>query len=102
MTVYSAIGLAAGAWSGNGILLNIKDPVNPKRVDAVNDPNYAYWHSASFSNDGKKLVFTDERGRGLGARCRANDPNKWGAEALFKLRHKNLPFARYDNVPADQ
>src|SRR5689334_4390720 len=57
ITVYSAIGLAAGACSGNGILLDIKDPANPKRVDAVNDPNYSYWHSASFSNDGSKVVF---------------------------------------------
>src|SRR5687767_4861171 len=78
ITVYSELGLAAGACSGNGILLDIKDPVNPKRLDAVNDPNYAYWHSASFSNDGKKVVFTDEWGGGSGARCRANDPNKWG------------------------
>ncbi len=78
ITVYSALGLAAGACSGNGILLDIKDPVHPKRVDAVNDPNYSYWHSASFSNDGTKVVFTDEWGGGLGARCRANDPNKWG------------------------
>src|SRR5438445_1050729 len=62
ITVYSAIGLAAGACSGNGIVLDIKDPVHPKRVDAVNDPNYSYWHSASFSNDGSKVVFTDERG----------------------------------------
>src|SRR5580693_6615792 len=82
ITVYSAIGLAAGACSGNGIILDIKDPVHPKRVDAVNDPNYSYWHSASFSNDGSKVVFTDEWGGGLGARCRANDPNKWGADAI--------------------
>ena len=66
-TVYSAIGLAAGACSGNGMLLDIKDPVHPKRVDAVNDPNYSYWHSASFSNDGTKVVFTDEWGGGLGS-----------------------------------
>ena len=85
ITVYSAIGLAAGACSGNGILLDIKDPVHPKRVDAVNDPNYSYWHSASFSNDGTKVVFTDEWGGGLGARCRANDPIKWGADAVFHL-----------------
>jgi hypothetical protein len=62
ITVYPAIGLAAGACSGNGLILDIKDPVNPKRVDAVNDPNYSYWHSASFSNDGSKVVFTDEWG----------------------------------------
>src|SRR6266436_6524916 len=86
ITAYSALGLAAGACSGNGILLDIKDPVHPKRVDAVNDPNYAYWHSASFSNDGSKVIFTDEWGGGLGARCRPNDPNKWGADAIFRLK----------------
>jgi len=102
ITVYSAIGLAAGACSGNGILLDIKDPVNPKRVDAVNDPNYSYWHSASFSNDGKKVVFTDEWGGGLGARCRANDPNKWGADAIFHLKDNKLSFASYYKLPAAQ
>ena len=102
ITVYSAIGLAAGACSGNGILLDIKDPVHPKRVDAVNDPNYSYWHSASFSNDGTKVVFTDEWGGGLGARCRPNDPNKWGADSIFNLRDDKLAFASYYKLPAAQ
>ena len=102
ITVYSAIGLAAGACSGNGILLDIKDPVNPKRVDAVNDPNYSYWHSASFSNDGTKVVFTDEWGGGLGARCRPNDPNKWGADAIFRLKDDKLSLASYYKLPAAQ
>ncbi|HEY7403866.1 MAG TPA: hypothetical protein VIB39_10115 [Candidatus Angelobacter sp.] len=102
ITVYSAIGLAAGACSGNGILLDIKDPANPKRVDAVNDPNYSYWHSATFSNDGKKVVFTDEWGGGLGARCRANDPNKWGADAIFGLSNDKLTFENYYKMPAAQ
>jgi hypothetical protein len=102
ITVYSAIGLAAGACSGNGILLDIKDPVNPKRVDAVNDPNYSYWHSASFSNDGSKVVFTDEWGGGLGARCRPNDPNVWGADAIFGLKNDKLTFENYYKMPAAQ
>jgi hypothetical protein len=102
ITVYSAIGLAAGACSGNGILLDIKDPVNPKRVDAVNDPNYSYWHSASFSNDGTKVVFTDEWGGGLGARCRPNDPNVWGADAIFGLNNDKLTFESYYKMPAAQ
>ena len=102
ITVYSAIGLAAGACSGNGILLDIKDPVHPKRVDAVNDPNYSYWHSASFSNDGTKVVFTDEWGGGLGARCRLNDPNKWGADAIFRLKDDKLSFANYYKLPSAQ
>src|SRR6202795_4670881 len=102
ITVYSAIGLAAGACSGNGIVLDIKDPVHPKRLDAVNDPNYSYWHSASFSNDGSKVVFTDEWGGGLGARCRPNDPNKWGADAIFRLKDDKLNFASYYKLPAAQ
>jgi hypothetical protein len=102
ITVYSALGLAAGACSGNGILIDIKDPANPKRLDAVNDPNYAYWHSASFSNDGKKVVFTDEWGGGLGARCRKDDPNKWGADAVFNVEDNKLKFASYYKLPAAQ
>lgn len=102
ITVYSAIGLAAGACAGNGIVLDIKDPVHPKRLDAVNDPNYSYWHSATFSNDGTKVLFTDEWGGGLGARCRPNDPNKWGADAIFHLKDDKLSFASYYKLPAAQ
>ncbi len=102
ITVYPEIGLGAGACSGNGILLDIKDPANPKRIDAVNDPNYAYWHSAAFSNDGSKVVFTDEWGGGMAARCRANDPNVWGANALFNLKDNKLGFASYYKLPAAQ
>jgi hypothetical protein len=102
ITVYSAIGLAAGACSGNGILLDIKDPVHPKRVDAVNDTNYSYWHSATFSNDGAKVVFTDEWGGGLGARCRPTDPNKWGADAIFNLKGDKLSLASYYKLTAAQ
>lgn len=102
ITAYSAIGLAAGACEGNGIILDIKDPANPKRVDAVNDPNYSYWHSASFSNDGKKVVFTDEWGGGMGARCRATDPNVWGADSIFDLNGNKLKFANYFKMPSAQ
>lgn len=102
ITVYSALGLAAGACSGNGLILDIKDPVHPKRVDAVSDPNYSYWHSATFSNDGSKVVFTDEWGGGLGARCRPNDPNVWGADAIFNLTGDTLKFDSYYKLPAAQ
>ena len=102
ITVYPEIGLAAGACSGNGILLDIRDPANPKRIDSVNDPNYAYWHSASFSNDGKKVVFTDEWGGGMSPRCRENDPNVWGANAIFRLTDNKLSFGDYYKLPAAQ
>ena len=102
ITVDSSLGLAAGACSGNGLLLDIKDPVHPKRVDAVNDPNYSYWHSATFSNDGTKVVFTDEWGGGLQPRCRATDPIKWGADAIFNLKDDHLSLASYYKMPAAQ
>jgi hypothetical protein len=102
ITVYSALGLAAGACSGNGILLDISNPVNPKRIDAVSDPNYAFWHSANFSNDGSKVLFTDEWGGGSQPRCRATDPMHWGADAIFTLDKGKLTLASYYKMPAAQ
>ena len=102
ITVDSSLGLAAGACSGNGILLDIRDPVHPKRVDSVNDPNYSYWHSATFSNDGTKVVFTYEWGGGLQPRCRTTDPIKWGADAIFTLKDNHLSLASYYKMPAAQ
>src|SRR5215469_8609205 len=102
ITVYGAIGLAAGACSGNGILLNISDPLNPTRIEAVSDPNYAFWHSATFSNDGTKVLFTDEWGGGGQPRCRATDPMNWGADAIFTLSKGKLTLSSYYKIPAPQ
>ncbi len=102
ITVRSDLGLAAGACSGNGILLNISDPVHPVRIDAVTDPNYAFWHSANFSNDGTKVLFTDEWGGGGQPRCRATDPMNWGADAIFNLKSGKLTLASYYKMPAPQ
>jgi hypothetical protein len=102
ITVYSAMGLAAGACSGNGILLDISNPVNPVRIAAVSDPNYSFWHSANFSNDGTKVLFTDEWGGGGQPRCRATDPMAWGADAIFTLANKKLTLASYYKMPAPQ
>jgi hypothetical protein len=102
ITVYPEIGLAAGACSGNGILMDISDPVNPKRLDHVIDKNFAYWHSATFNNDGTKVVFTDEWGGGSRPRCRATDLLNWGANALFDIVDKKLVFRGYYKMPAPQ
>ena len=102
ITIYSALGLAAGACSGNGILLNISDPIHPVRLAAVTDPNYAFWHSANFSNDGSKVLFTDEWGGGGQPRCRATDPMNWGADAIFSLNKGNLTLSSYYKMPAPQ
>jgi hypothetical protein len=102
ITVYPEVGLAAGACSGNGILLDISDPVHPVRLDAAADKNFAYWHSATFNNDGTKVVFTDEWGGGTAPRCRASDPLNWGADAIFDIVDKKLVFRGYFKMPAPQ
>jgi hypothetical protein len=102
ITIYAAIGLAAGACSGNGILLDISNPIDPKRIDAVSDPNYAYWHSATFSNDGSKVLYTDEWGGGSQPRCRVTDPMHWGADAIFSLSNRKLTLSSYYKMPAPQ
>ncbi len=102
ITVFPEMGLAAGACSGNGILLDISDPENPVRVDEVLDPNFAYWHSATFSNDGDKVVFTDEWGGGAAPRCRPTDPPTWGANAIFTLRDREMEPAGYYKLPVPQ
>ena len=102
ITVYSAIGLAAGACSGNGLLLDVSDPANPKRVDQVMDPNFAYWHSATFNNDGTKVIYTDEWGGGMAPRCQASDRKEWGADAIFQLNNRKMNVAGYYKLPAAQ
>ncbi len=102
ITVYPAIGLAAGACSGNGIILDIKDPANPQRIAEVMDPNFAYWHSANFSNDGSKVLFTDEWGGGVAPRCRASDKLTWGADAIFTLQGRALALSGYYKLPVAQ
>ena len=102
ITVFPDAGLAAGACSGNGILLNIADPVHPVRLDAVTDRNFAYWHSATFNNDGTKVIFTDEWGGGTRPRCRATDPPTWGANAIFDIVDNKLKFGGYYKLPAPQ
>ena len=102
ITVYPAIGLAGGACEGYGLLLDIRDPVNPKRIAAVADSNFAYWHSATFNNDGTKVLFTDEWGGGGGPKCRASDPKEWGADAIFTIENGQMVFQSYYKMPAEQ
>lgn len=102
ITTFPGIGLAAGACSGNGILLDISDPSNPERLDQVIDPGFAYWHSATFNNDGTKVIFTDEWGGGGRPRCRALDPLDWGADAFYDIVDGKLEFRSHYKMPAPQ
>ena len=75
----------------------------PKRLDAVSDPNYAFWHSANFNNAGTTVLFTDEWGGGGQPRCRSTDPMNWGADAIFALKDKKLTLGTsYYKMPAPQ
>ncbi|MDX2207411.1 MAG: hypothetical protein SFU57_07190 [Gemmatimonadales bacterium] len=102
ITLYPAIGLAGGACEGYGLLLDISDPVNPRRIDAVADSNFSYWHSATFNNDGTKVLFTDEWGGGGAPKCRVGDPRSWGANANFSLTNGKLKFESYYKLPVTQ
>jgi hypothetical protein len=100
ITAYPELGIAGGACAGNGIILDISDPANPRRTAEVSDPNFAYWHSATFNNDASKVVFTDEWGGGTEARCRDTDPRNWGADAIFD--REGLVLKSYFKLPAVQ
>ncbi|MXW65181.1 MAG: hypothetical protein F4Y00_10695 [Bacteroidetes bacterium SB0662_bin_6] len=102
ITLYPEIGLAGGACEGYGLLLDISDPANPTRIDAVADSNFAYWHSATFNNDGTSILFTDEWGGGGAPKCRATDPVEWGANAIFTLEDGKMQFKSYYKIPEPQ
>lgn len=106
ITVYPEIGLAAGACAGRGLLIDISDPAHPTRIDAVGDPLFAYWHSATFNNDGTKVVFTDEVGGGVSARCRQTDALNRGADGIYDIvqtqNGPRLQFASYFKIPTSQ
>jgi hypothetical protein len=102
ITVYEELDLAAGACEGNGLLIDISDPANPKRIHAVADPQWAYWHGATFANDGRTVIFTDEWGGGTQARCRATDQKGWGGDAIYDIVGDKLVFRSYYKLPVAQ
>jgi hypothetical protein len=102
ITVYPEIGLAGGACGGLGLLIDIHDPEHPVRLDAAADANMSFWHSATFNNDGTKLLFSDEWGGGGQPRCRDTDKKEWGSDALFTIESNKLKFHSYYKLPAPQ
>jgi hypothetical protein len=102
ITAYPGSGFAGGACAGYGLLFDIRDPKNPKRLKSVADSNMSFWHSATFSNDGSKLIFSDEWGGGGAPRCRATDKLEWGGNAIFTVENGELKFQSYYKMPAPQ
>ncbi|MFI7698124.1 LVIVD repeat-containing protein [Nonomuraea sp. NPDC049480] len=102
ITAYAEKDIAAGACMGDGVLFDISDRLNPKVTARTTDPNFAFWHSATFSNDARKVVFTDELGGGGAATCNeAIGPNK-GADAIYEIVNGQLVFRSYFKIPRHQ
>ncbi|HEV8456127.1 MAG TPA: hypothetical protein VGQ24_14605, partial [Gemmatimonadales bacterium] len=102
ITLYPEIGLGGGACAGYGLLLDIRDPANPQRIGAASDSNFSYWHSATFNNQGSKILFSDEWGGGMQPKCRRTDKPEWGADALFTINNRKMQFQSYYKLPAPQ
>ena len=96
------MGLAGGACQGYGVLLDVSNPAQPRRLYAVADTNFATWHSVTFSNDGRRVLFTDEWGGGSGPRCRTTDNPVWGGNAIYTIVGQRMEFESYYKMPAPQ
>jgi hypothetical protein len=62
VSVFLPAKIAAAACMSEGQLWDISDPANPKTLEArhITNSAFEFWHSATFSRDGKVVVFGDE------------------------------------------
>ena len=104
VTAYPAKNLLAASCSTHSILVDISNPEKPFRIDALADTNnYQGRHTAAFSNDGRKLIQTDEWGGGTGPMCQASSMIELGGNTVITLDGKNRQAQRaYFKLPASQ
>ncbi|MEV5559043.1 hypothetical protein AB0L44_35740 [Nonomuraea wenchangensis] len=103
ITAYPEKKLAAAACFGDGVLLDIADPVRPKVLQQLTDTeNFSIWHSATFNNDATKVVFSDELGGGGQATCDRNTPRTKGANAVYDLVNDRLELRGYFKIDREQ
>ena len=103
ITVYQEKDLAAGACTGEGVIMDIRNPVRPKVLASVEDTNFAFWHSATLSNDGERVLFTDELGGGGQATCNPSVGPRRGADAVYDIGDPANPrFISYFKIPRTQ
>lgn len=103
VTAYPAMGLLAGACASYGLLVDISDPENPVRLDAVSDTNFSLWHTAVFSNDGSKVLFTDEWGGGTQPMCQATSMLEMGGNTTLTIgADRKLKQHAYFKIPTGQ
>ncbi len=110
ITAYPELDVAAGACMGDGILMDISDPLEPEVIEQVQDENFAFWHSATFGNDASTVFFTDELGGGVAATCNEEVGPERGANAFYSVKGKfdrgkkppKLKFDGYFKLPRHQ
>jgi hypothetical protein len=103
VTAYPEMGLLAGACASHGLLVDISNPEKPKRLAAAADTNFSLWHTAVFSNDGKKIVFTDEWGGGTSPNCQKQHPLEMGGNTTLSIGpDKKLKQHAYFKIPTAQ
>lgn len=104
VTAYPEVGLLAASCSTHSILVDIKNPEKPFRISALADTNnYQGRHTAAFSNDGKKLIQTDEWGGGTGPMCQASSMIELGGNTVISLDGTKKQTQRaYFKLPSAQ
>jgi hypothetical protein len=102
VTAYPAMNLLAGACSSYGLLVDISNPEMPVRLDAKADTNFSLWHTAVFSNDGKKVVFTDEWGGGTSPNCQATSMMEMGGNTTLTIDMGKYTQHAYFKLPTAQ
>jgi len=102
VTAYPEINLLAGACSSYGLLVDISNPEKPVRLDAKADTNFSLWHTAVFSNDGSKVVFTDEWGGGTSPNCQATSMLQMGGNTILTISGKKYTQHAYFKIPSAQ
>ena len=102
VTAYPSMRLLAGACGSYGLLVDITNPEKPVRLDARADTNFSLWHTAVFSNDGSKVVFTDEWGGGTQPMCQATSMMEMGGNTILTIKDKKITQHAYFKIPSAQ
>jgi hypothetical protein len=103
VTAYPQMHLLAGACASYGLLVDISNPEKPVRLDAKADTNFSLWHTAVFSNDGSKVVYTDEWGGGTAPNCQATSMMEMGGNAILTISaDKKYTQHAYFKIPTAQ
>ena len=86
ITVYPAIGLAGGACGGYGLLLDIRDPANPKRIGAVGGLELLVLALGDVQQRRHQGAVLRRVGRWFRAALpRRRTRREWGADAIFTI-----------------